>query len=69
MAIKGLTIAATILLAFLIFGNCILKYMGVKLPTLHTSGPILLLLIIIKRMFAEPIGDTTTEDEKPRDET
>ncbi len=53
MAIKDLTIAAAILLAFLIFGNGALNYMGIKLPALHTAGRILLLLIIIKMMFAD----------------
>ena len=53
MAIKDLTIAAAILLAFLIFGNGVLNYIDIKLPPLHTAGGILLLLIIIKMMFAD----------------
>jgi len=53
MTIKDLTIAAAILLAFLIFGNSALNYMGIKLPALHTAGGILLLLIIIKMIFTD----------------
>jgi multiple antibiotic resistance protein len=64
MAIKGCLIAAAILLSFLLFGNDLLTYMGISLSALRTAGGILLLLIGIKLVFAEPTGSTsTTEDE------
>ncbi len=64
MAIKGCVIAAAIMLAFLVFGNGVLTYMGISLSALRTAGGILLLLIGIKLVFAEPTGSTsTTEDE------
>jgi len=64
MAMKGSLIAASILLVFLLFGNNLLTYMGIGLPALRTAGGILLLLIGIKLVFAEPSGSTsTTEDE------
>lgn len=64
MALKGCLIAATVLMAFLLFGNSVLAYMGISLPALRVAGGILLLLIGIKLVFAEPTGGTsTTEDE------
>lgn len=64
MAVKGCLIATGILLAFLIFGNSVLTYMGISLSALKVAGGILLLLIGIKMVFADPSGSTTaTEDE------
>ena len=64
MALKGCIIAAGILLAFLLFGNNVLFYMGITLPALKTAGGILLLMIGFKMVFADPTGSTSaTEDE------
>lgn len=70
MALKGTLIAAAILLTFLLFGNGVLTYMGITLPALRTAGGILLLLIGIKLVFADPTGQTSaTEDETREAET
>lgn len=64
MAVKGALIAMGILLVFLLFGNGLLTYMGISIAALRTAGGILLLLIGIKLVFADPSGGTTaTEDE------
>jgi multiple antibiotic resistance protein len=67
MAVKGCLIAAGILLAFLIFGNGVLSYMGITLPALRTAGGVLLLLIGIKMVFAEPTGGTSTTEDETRE--
>ncbi len=64
MAVKGSGIAMAILLVFLLLGTDLLAYMGISLAALRTAGGILLLLMGIKLVFAEPGGgNTTTEDE------
>lgn len=67
MAIKGTLIAAGILGIFLVFGIAILEYMGISLAALRTAGGILLLLIGIKMVFAEPSGSTTTTEDETRE--
>lgn len=67
MALKGCIIAAAILMAFLLFGNNVLTYMGITLPALKTAGGILLLLIGIKMVFAEPDGATTATEKETRE--
>ncbi len=67
MALKGCLIAASILMAFLLFGNNVLTYMGITLPALKTAGGILLLLIGIKMVFAEPDGATTATEKETRE--
>jgi multiple antibiotic resistance protein len=67
MALKGCLIAAAILMAFLLFGNNVLTYMGITLPALKTAGGILLLLIGIKMVFAEPDGATTATEKETRE--
>jgi multiple antibiotic resistance protein len=69
MAVKGCLIAGAIMLAFLIFGNGVLSYMGITLPALRTAGGILLLLIGIKMVFAEPTGSTSTTEDETREAT
>ncbi len=64
MAIKGVIIAAIILLCFALFGAGILSYMGISLAALKTSGGILLLLVGINMVLAQSSGiSTTTADE------
>jgi multiple antibiotic resistance protein len=67
MALKGCIIAASIMMAFLLFGNNVLIYMGITLPALKTAGGILLLLIGIKMVFAEPDGATTATEKETRE--
>ena len=65
MAVKGVLIASGILLIFALFGNAMLKQLGITLPALRISGGILLLLISIDLVFARHSGShSTTDDEK-----
>lgn len=64
MALKGVLIASTILLLFAFFGADVLAYMGISLAALKTSGGILLLLVGINMVLAQPTGiSSTTADE------
>lgn len=60
MAAKGVMIASIILLAFALFGANFLAYMDITLAALQTSGGILLLLVGINMVLAQPSGITTT---------
>ncbi|NQW00243.1 MAG: NAAT family transporter [Rhodospirillales bacterium] len=63
-ALKGVGIAALILLMFAFFGAGVLASMGITLAALKTSGGILLLLIGINMVLAHPSGiNSTTADE------
>jgi len=63
-AIKGVTVAAVILLAFAFFGKSVLDYLGITLASLKTAGGILLLLVGINMVLAHSSGiSSTTADE------
>ncbi len=64
MAFRGTGIAAGILLLFALFGDPLLKYMGITLPALRIAAGILLLLLAIDMVFARTSGGrSTTETE------
>lgn len=64
MAVKGVAIAAAILLMFAIGGHKLLEVLGISLPALRTAGGVLLLLMAIDMVFARPSGGVTaTKDE------
>jgi multiple antibiotic resistance protein len=58
IALKGTIIATLLLLAFALFGQGILQFLGITLPALRTAGGILLLLLAIDMVFARPQGMT-----------
>jgi len=63
-AIKGVLIAACILLLFAFFGKSLLQYLGITLASLRTAGGILLLLVGINMVLATSSGiSSTTADE------
>lgn len=59
VALKGVAVAAIILLAFSLFGNVILKSLGITLPALRIAGGILLFLMAIDMVFARASGGVT----------
>ena len=64
MAFRGPALAAGILLVFALFGEPLLKYMGITLPALRIAAGILLLLLAIDMVFARASGGrSTTETE------
>lgn len=64
MALKGTLIAGGILLFFALFGEAVLKNLGITLAALRAAGGVLLLLIAIDMVFARPSGGTTTTSEE-----
>ncbi|MGR3781872.1 MAG: MarC family protein [Albimonas sp.] len=66
-ALRGLAIAALILMTFAIFGDAALDLFGISLPALRIAGGILLLLIAIDMVFARPSGATTTTEDEARE--
>ncbi len=70
MAIRGVFIAAVILMGFALIGEHLLIGLGISLAALRISGGILLLLIGIDKVFARSAGGTsTTEEEELEAET
>jgi len=64
MALRGVLIAAGILLFFAVFGEAMLRLFGITLPALRVAGGILLLLISIDMVFARHSGGTGTTPEE-----
>ena len=64
MALRGVFIAAVILVLFALVGERLLDALGITLPALRTAGGILLLLIGIDMVFARESGGVSTTDEE-----
>jgi multiple antibiotic resistance protein len=64
-ALRGILVAAAILLFFAVFGNALLSLFGITLPALKVAGGVLLFLISIDMVFARHSGGvgTTSEEE------
>lgn len=67
MAVRGVAIAAVILLTFALAGKPLLGSLGISLAALRIAGGILLLLIGIDMVFARSSGGTSTTDEEERE--
>lgn len=67
MAVRGVFVAALILLAFALAGRPLLASLGISLAALRVGGGILLLLIGIDLVFARSSGGTSTTDEEERE--
>ena len=61
-AVKSVAIATIILLIFVFVGGDVLRYMGISMAALKTSGGILLLLVGIDMVLAKSSGATSTTD-------
>ncbi len=60
MAIKGVTLAALILLLFTLVGDSLLRGLGIGLPAFRIAGGILLFLLAIDMVFARQSGLRST---------
>jgi len=67
MALRGVSIAAVILLLFALAGKPLLASLGISLPALRIAGGILLLLIAIDMVFARSSGGTSATEEERRE--
>lgn len=61
IAIRGVTIAAIVLLIFAAIGEWLLNTLGISLAALRTAGGILLLLMGLDMVFARSSANTPTE--------
>jgi multiple antibiotic resistance protein len=69
LALRGILVAAGILLFFVVFGSALLTLFGITLPALKTAGGALLFLISLDMVFARHSGGTGTtsaEEEEAR---
>lgn len=55
-AIKSVSIAAGILVVFTLFGDDLLRFIGISLPGVRVGGGILLMLVSIDIVFGRSIG-------------
>ena len=67
MAVRGVLIAAGILVSVALIGEPLLDTLGVSLPALRTAGGILLLLIGIEMVFARSVGGHSPTEEETRE--
>jgi multiple antibiotic resistance protein len=67
MAVRGTSIATSILILFALVGESLLSALGISLAALRTGGGILLLLIGIDMVFARASGSTSTTDEEEQE--
>jgi len=67
MALRGVFIAAVILVLFALVGEKLLATLGITLAALRTAGGILLLLIGIDMVFARESGGVSTTDEEEQE--
>ena len=51
MALKGVLIAALILLGFALVGDAVLRLLGIGLPAFRTAGGVMLMLIALEMVF------------------
>ena len=63
-AVKSILIATVILMLFVLIGGDILRYMGISMAALKTSGGILLLLVGIDMVLAKSSGATSATDDE-----
>ncbi len=66
-AIRGVLIAAGILLTFALIGELLMSRLGISLAALRAAGGILLLLIGIDMVFARSSGGTSTTDDEEKE--
>lgn len=66
MAIKGVILATVMLLMFYLFGEWLLRVMGISIPAFRIAGGILLMLIAIDMIlvYQSPIRSTTDVEQQ-----
>ena len=67
MVVRGVAIAAVILITFALVGRPLLSSLGISLAALRVAGGILLLLIGIDMVFARSSGGVSTTEEETQE--
>ena len=58
IALRGVVIAALILIVFIVVGQILLRALGVTLPSFRIAGGVVLFVIVVKMIFEnEPVGE------------
>ncbi|MHC8510417.1 MAG: MarC family protein [Rhodospirillales bacterium] len=60
IAVKGASIAAVILIIFVLGGEILLQTLGITLAALRTAGGVLLFMLAVNLVYAKPTGATST---------
>ncbi len=68
IAFKGAFIALSVLALFAFFGQALLSFLGITLPSLRTAGGVLLLLMGIDRIFAKKSRKAKAAEESSSEE-
>lgn len=63
-AVKGVLVATAILFMIALFGNDLLRWLGVTLPALRIAGGLMLFLVSLDMVFARHSGVTATTTEE-----
>ena len=63
VGLRGVVVAAIILIAFALFGQAILSSFGIGLPSLRASGGVLLLVVGIEMVFSKGSGKMSVPKE------
>jgi multiple antibiotic resistance protein len=69
MALRGTTIAATILVGFVFAGDHVLRALGVSVPAFQIAGGILLFLLAVDMVFARHSGLRSTTEREQQEAT
>jgi multiple antibiotic resistance protein len=67
MAVRGVTIAALILVAFVFGGGALLRALGVGMPAFQIAGGVLLFLLALDMVFARHSGIRSTTEREQRE--
>lgn len=60
MAVKGVSIAAVVILVFVFFGDFLIRALGITIPALRIAGGIMLFLMALDMVFARTSGGVST---------
>ncbi len=64
MALKATLVAGIIILIFGLFGQALLRHLGISLSAFRVAGGILLFMIALDMVFARPSGSKENPDEE-----
>ena len=64
MALKATVVAGAIILVFGLFGQTLLRHLGISLSAFRVAGGILLFMIALDMVFARPSGSKENPDEE-----